>query len=192
MYCDPLDIPLRDQIAAMTNGPNHAILRLCSSSPVNTVMTEQAERIPVAEDYLRALGRATYNFAYLEWGIIWITETLQFGFLEKASNMTAGQIADNFLKAVEGLDDTEPDKAPLQALATNFVQIVADRNRLMHGNPHTAQTGEQRILYDGRHGRTDWTIDSITQFSSHAATASIEAGDLLHNGRLQQYHAAHS
>ena len=33
-------------------------------------MTEQSERIPAAEDYLRALGRATYNFAYLEWGVI--------------------------------------------------------------------------------------------------------------------------
>ena len=148
-------------------------------------MTEQSERIPVAEDYLRALGRAAYNFAYLEWGVIWLTETLQSGFLKKASTMTAGQIANCFSKAVEILDDTEPDKVPLRSLATDFVQIVADRNSLMHGNPHTAQTGEQRLLYDGRHGRRDWTIGSITQFSSRAATASVEAGVMLHNGRLQ-------
>lgn len=161
-------------------------------SPSNIVMTEQSERIPAAEDYLRALGRATYNFAYLEWGVIWLTETLQSGFLRKASTMTAGQIAECFSKAVKMLDDTDPDKIRLRTLASDFIQIVADRNSLMHGNPHTAQTGEQRLLYEGRHGRRDWTIESMTQFSAHAATASIEAGDVLHSGRLQHYHAANS
>ena len=146
-------------------------------------MTEQSERIPVAEDYLRALGRATYNFAYLEWDVIWLTETLQSGFLRKASTMTAGQVADCFSKAVEKLDDTDPDKVRLQTLASDFIQIVADRNSLMHGNPHTAKTGEQRLLYDGRHGRRDWTIESMIQFSERDATASIEAGTMLQNRR---------
>ena len=118
-------------------------------------MTEEAERIPVAENYLRALGRAAYNFAYLEWGAIWLTETLQLGFLKRASTMTAGQIADHFTNAGKVLDEIEPDEVPLRALATDFVQILADRNSLIHGNPFTAQTGEQRLLYDGRHGRRD-------------------------------------
>ena len=155
-------------------------------------MTEPAERIPADDAYLRALGRATYNFLYLEFGVIWLGETLQPGFLQKSSTMTAGQISEWFSKAVESLADTDPDKARLRTLASVFLQIVADRNSLMHGNPHTARTGEQRLLYAGKHGRRDWTIKSMTQFSTRASTASDEAGAVLHNGRLERYYAAKS
>ena len=156
----------------------------------NIVLTEQSERIPVAEDYLSALGRATYNFSYLEWGIIWLTETLQPGFLHLASSMTARSIAEKFSSAVVKLDKTDPDRARLKLLALNFSNLVPVRNSLMHGNPHTALGGEQRLLYDGKHGRKDWTIVSMKNFASRTAAASIEAGELLHNGRLQRYHAS--
>lgn len=152
-------------------------------------MTKKSERIPVAEDYLRALGRATYDFACLEWGIIWLTETLQTVLLKKASTMTAGQIADCFSNVVEILDDTDSDKKRLLAIASDFAQIVTERNRLMHGHPHTTETGEQRLLYNGKHGRKEWTIDLMTSFPERAATASIKAGGVLNNGRLQQYYA---
>lgn len=155
-------------------------------------MTELSERIPVAEDYLSALGRATYNFSYLEWGIIWLTETLQPGFLQTSSTMTAGNIAEKFSSVVEKLDMGDADKTKLQILAKNCSDLVTIRNSLMHGNPYTALSGEQRLLYDGKHGRKDWTIDSMKEFSTRTAAASIEAGRLLHNGRLQRYHETKS
>ena len=149
-------------------------------------MTELSERIPAADEYLRALGRAAYNFAYLEWGIIWLTKTLQPSFLQDASSKTAGQIAKCFSKAAERLDDTQSSKFRLRKLASDFAEIVDDRNSLMHGKPHTDQTGEQRLLYTGRHGRQDWTIELMTEFSSRLEAAAIEAGDLLHSDVLQQ------
>jgi hypothetical protein len=48
-------------------------------------MTLIPERIPADDRYLRDLGRATYNFAYLEWGVIWIGEKLDPGFLNKVT-----------------------------------------------------------------------------------------------------------
>jgi len=154
-------------------------------------IADRSERIPVSDEYLRALGRATYNFAYLEWGIIHLTKTLRPDFLQDATSKTAGELSGCFSKAVELLDDTWPSKARLQTLAEYFTQIVAARNSLMHGNPHTAQTGEQRLLYDGRHGRRDWTIELMAEFSSRAATASMEVGDLLHGDLPKQCRAAH-
>ena len=148
-------------------------------------MTKQSERIPAGEDYLYALGRATYNFAYLEWRIVWLTETLQPRFRHVASTMTAGRIAESFSGAVKKLDKTDPDRARLKVLACDFSNLVLKRNCLMHGNPYTASSGEQRLQYNGRHGRKDWTIDSMEDFSSRTADASIEAGELLNNGRLQ-------
>ena len=155
-------------------------------------MTDLSERIPVTEDYLAALGRATYNFSYLEWGVIWLAETLQPGFLQTSSTMTAGNIAQKFSSVVENLDKTAADKTKLKMLASNFTDLIALRNSLMHGNPYTALNREQRLLYDGKHGRKDWTIDSMKGFATRTATASIEAGKLLHNGRLQCYHKTKS
>ena len=89
-----------------------------------TSADEQAERIPVDDGYLRALGRAAYNFAYLEWSIIWLTEPMRKGFLRQASQPTAGKIADEFPCEVERLDDTAPDRIQLLSLANDFRKIV--------------------------------------------------------------------
>ncbi|MCY4261371.1 MAG: hypothetical protein OXC91_14045, partial [Rhodobacteraceae bacterium] len=62
-----------------------------------------AERIPVEDCYLRAFGRAAYNFAYLEWGIIYLVEPVRPGFLSQASNLTSGQIAGRFSEAARSL-----------------------------------------------------------------------------------------
>ena len=150
-------------------------------------MNDQSERIPVGDLYLRALGRATYNFVYLEWGIVWLTETLEPGFLHTATTLTAGQIAGRFTSAIMRLPDSDPDKEALVHLATSFGTLVEDRNRLMHGTPFTAPGGEQRLMYDGKHGRKDWTIELIAEFSSVVAAASIRASELRHYGIVGDY-----
>lgn len=155
-------------------------------------MANQAERIPVDDDYLLALGRAAYNFAYLEWGIVWLTETIKVGFLNEVRQLTAGQIANRFSQAVGNLADDDPNKLALRSLAWSFTYLVEDRNSLMHANPFTAKGVEQRLLYDGRQGRKDWTIQLIDEFSDQTATASIEAGRLLHGGLLASYHKNHA
>lgn len=145
------------------------------------------ESIPAADSYLRELGRATYNFAYLEWGIVWLTETLEPGFLKAAKKLTAGKIAERFARAVEGVPSSDGDQPELVELARKFRDIVKERDQLVHGNPYTANGGEQRLLYSGRHGRKDWTEDLIQQFSDVAATLGAKAGRLLHGGRYERW-----
>lgn len=146
-------------------------------------MNQPRERIPVENQYLNELGRTTYNFAYLEWGIIWLTETIQNGFLSDAKTLTAGQIAVRFLEAVTEVGENEPDKQELTELAIKFNSLVKDRNQLMHGNPFTANGGEQRLKYNGKHGQKDWTTELMQEFADNLALCSIEAGKLLHGGR---------
>ena len=151
-------------------------------------MSREAERIPVSDDYIRALGRATYNFAYLEWGIIWLSETIERGFLTEVPSMTAGQIATHFSRLA--LKQEGDDKERLIALACSFTTLVQDRNRLMHGNPYTAENGIQQLLYNGRHGQKRWSESDIMDFADKVASASIEAGQLLHGGRYQDWKSA--
>lgn len=150
-------------------------------------MAPVRESIPAKDQYLRELGRATYNFAYAEWGIVWLAETLEPGFLSDAQTLTAGQIARRFSSAVEKVPVTEHDLAELIELAKRFLGLVEERNRLLHGNPFTADDGEQRLLYSGKHGRKEWTEKLVQQFSDDAAILGSAAGRLLHGGRLEQW-----
>lgn len=145
------------------------------------------ESIPARDQYLRELGRATYNFAYLEWGIVWLTETLEPGFLSISQTLTAGQLAQKFTDAVERVPASDGDQPELADLARNFRELVKERNRLIHGNPFTAESGEQRLLYSGKHGRKDWTEELIQRFSDVTATLGSRAGRLLHGGRYEQW-----
>lgn len=141
----------------------------------------------MAPEYIEALGRATYNFAYLEWGIVWLHETIDVGFLARAKSLTAGQIAGSFSKAVDGLAADDADKEALVQLAKGFVDLVIDRNRLVHGNPITVTGGEQCLAYNGKHGRKDWSVRLIEEFSDHAAIISIEAAKILHGGKYDAW-----
>ena len=145
------------------------------------------ESIRARDQYLRELGRATYNFAYVEWGIVWLAETLEPGVLSEAQTLTAGQIAQRFSRAVERVPVSEPDQSKLAELARGFLGLVEERNRLIHGNPFTAANGEQRLFYSGKHGRKDWTEKLMQQFSDDAATLGSAAGRLLHGGRYAQW-----
>jgi hypothetical protein len=147
-------------------------------------------RVPVADLYVSALGRATYNFTYLEWGIVWLAETMQPEFIGAVGSLTAGQIASKFEKFVDNLTDAESNYTRLKALAAEFIKLVGQRNKLMHSKPFTAEGGEQRLLYDGKSGRQDWSIEDIIGAARSFEVAAIEAGYLLHDGRLQAYQQA--
>jgi hypothetical protein len=152
-------------------------------------MAEERTRIPVHDDYLIALGRATYNFAYLEWGIVWAWECIDKGSIQKVKLLTAGQIAEQFKKQTETLPDSHSFKIRLTVLAFEFQNFVKRRNKLVHANPYTASGGEQRLLYNGSNSTQDWPITQINEFSDDAAKLSIDAGELIHGGLYSNYTA---
>jgi hypothetical protein len=140
-------------------------------------------RIPVAEEYVIALGRATYNFAYLEWGIVWIGQALKPGFINDVSEWTAGKIG----KKIETIIAASCGHRLFQELSTlsaKFSQLVKRRDSLMHGNPYTAEGGTQQLLYNGRHGRQEWRVQDILNVAREFEDAAIEASRLLHEGGL--------
>jgi hypothetical protein len=100
-----------------------------------------AYRTPIADDYVSAIGRATYNFAVLEWGIVWLGQCLSPNFINEARGNTAGRIGRDFLNAVKALAPSDPARAYLVNLAEEFLALVVTRNELMHGKPHTAADG---------------------------------------------------
>jgi hypothetical protein len=139
-------------------------------------------KIPAGQSYLSALGRATYNFAYLEWGIVWIVEKLRPGYINKVRGKTAGDIAKEFKKAAVGAAIPDPQlKSRIVALASSFEVLVCRRNKLVHGNPMTATGGEQRLLYSGKSATFEWSESDILDAARDFESAAIEANDIFHN-----------
>jgi hypothetical protein len=139
-------------------------------------------RIPVADDYVAAAGRAAYNFAYLEWGIVWLCEKLERDYIHTVESKTAGVIAADFARSV-----AKPSDLPLEiverlsALADHFSAAVVARNQIMHGTPMTAANGEQRLRYTGKHPTIEWTANGLLQAAKSFEDVAIEANDLFHN-----------
>lgn len=141
-------------------------------------------RIPADETYVHALGRAAYNFAYLESAVVWIGECLRDGFIDASYNMTAKQIANKLIGVAQKLDDHFICRARIINFSEAFVDLAETRNKILHGRPYTADGGVQQLTYRGRSGEVYWPIDDVIIAAEKFEDAAIEAGDLLNDGGL--------
>ena len=118
---------------------------------------------------------------------MWLAEAIEPGSLRSLSDFSAGVIADRFIHVIDRVADDDRDRVRLGKLAIDFKELAAERNRLLHGTPHTARDGEQRLKYMGKLGTADWTVERMTEFANQAARAEFEATELLHSGRYAAY-----
>lgn len=139
----------------------------------------------VEQEYLIALGRATYNFALLEHNMRWLGEVLQPGFLAETKGMTAGHLSQKLINLCRSAEADDADQ--LDSLSQDFEQLCKERNGLLHGTPITAHSGEQRLEYDGKSGAFSWSIERIYEFASDSANLSSKWNDVFHTGRYQKY-----
>jgi hypothetical protein len=111
---------------------------------------------PVSAAYALALGRATYNFACLEWAVKQTLERLRPGYLKRNENDTAGEVAEEFLQAARKARLPDAAVEDLIDAAHRFRNLVPLRNNLLHAHPVTAAGGEQ-VLARNRNGQyNEW------------------------------------
>jgi len=145
-------------------------------------------RVPANDTYVALLGRAVYNFAYLEWAVIYTIETLAPGYLAEytgaARPMPSSVVANTLRERVIGRTDLSSDlKDKLAACADRFSRLVNDRNRLIHGHPYTAEGGNQQLSYQGRLPSTSWSIDEVEVIAREFDDAACEMNDVFHQLR---------
>jgi hypothetical protein len=112
-------------------------------------------RIPADPAYIEALGRAFYNFTYLEWIVVWtIVKLSPDGFGSVPRGESASHIAGALIRAIAA---TSPPLS--QGLRHSLVKFheayrgaIRSRNKLLHAHPYTATGGLQQL----RGGRHDW------------------------------------
>jgi hypothetical protein len=139
-------------------------------------------RIAADDDYLLALGRAFYNFTYLEWVVVWtIVELSPTGSIAVPMGRPAGTIAKALTKAIAAA--TPPLSRDLRHRLTEFAEAyrsaIRTRNKLLHAHPHTAPDGSQRLLAPGQVWTTAEVDDAAELFEDAAVLGNgIFHGDL--------------
>ena len=149
------------------------------ATPITTM------RIPYDKEYVQALGLAVYAFAYYEWGIVYIIEQLQPGFLgeycrEKA--VTSGGVYKMFKEVLKAQSSDTP--AGTQSLCDGFGLLVKKRNALIHAHPITDKDGSQILNYQGSLQKAisdkKWSIEEIEKFTEEVDSEAVKANGIFY------------
>jgi len=140
-------------------------------------MKDDRLRIAVADDYVAALGRAAYVFAWSEWAAVYCCERMEPGFAGRAAALTSGQIANRLVNLAKFRSEDASDRQRCLAAALEFKRLTRRRNDLVHANPGAALDGAQQLF---RHGAS-WTVQAVNDVADEFAAGGIELNDLYHN-----------
>jgi hypothetical protein len=152
-------------------------------------MTLAHRRLSVSDEYVCSLGYAVYAFSYLEWGAIYIADTLKPGYIrddlrrleeigKERRKRSAGQIAGDLERLIERAAGRYPHLYDrMMAFQAEFAILARQRNKLLHSNPYTVKgsEGEQRLQFANEQ---DWPIHEIDRRAQRFEAASQEAGAL--------------
>jgi hypothetical protein len=138
-------------------------------------------RISVDDSYLRSLGRAIYHFQYLEWGVVYLCERLEPGYIHSVKGKTSKMIARDFERLAPTWTGVSAVAARLVGLAKSFLDLADRRNGLVHATPYTEHDSSQQLGYSGRSGEYKWSGHQIDALALDCQNAAIEANDLFHN-----------
>lgn len=131
------------------------------------------------EAHVQALGEALHAYLALEWLVAWLIDLLSPGSADDVRRATARRLAEQFEEAVAIYQAEAGDHPRLAALANRLGQLVAERDRLVHGHPYVDSTAETKLLFTARMGRQLWTVDQLQAVTRAFEEAGAEALALL-------------
>jgi len=136
-------------------------------------------RIPADSDYLHAVGRAFYNFTYLEWIVVWtIVKLSADGFSSVPRGKTASHIAKALIKAITATEPPLPDqlRRGLVKFYESYLAAISRRNKLLHARPYTAADATQQLGGGG----VKWPTDVVDEAAKFFEGAAITGNSIFH------------
>lgn len=137
-------------------------------------------RIPAEATYLHAVGRAFYNFTYLEWVVVWtIVKLSADGFESVPKGQTASHTAKAFIKAIASTEPPLPNqlRRNLVKLHESYLTAISRRNKLLHAHPYTAADGAQQL----GGGNVEWPIDVVDETAKFFEEVAIAGNAIFHD-----------
>jgi len=141
-------------------------------------------RISADPAYIEALGRAFYNFTYLEWIVVWtIVKLSPDGFGSVPRGKSSSYIAGALIRAIEATSPplSQGLRHSLVKFHEAYLGAIRSRNKLLHAHPYTATGGLQRL----RGGTHDWPMEAVILAAKQFESAALH-GDALFHGTLTQ------
>ena len=134
-------------------------------------------------EYIKALGRAVYNFAVLEISVVWIIERFEPGYFQKytSKKRTAGTVAQDFANVIARAQG-HGAAAELSDINKKFADLKNKRDKLLHANPALFVIDGQAS--HGLHYQAHdlwWDKLAVHQAAADFAAAAEEANRLLKN-----------
>ncbi len=139
---------------------------------------------PISAAYAVALGRATYNFACLEWSVKQLLDRLRPGYLDKHQNRTAGETADEFLAATRKAHLPEAAIDDLIDVGHRFRAMVPVRNDLLHAHPVTAANGEEMLARNHASSFNTWERAEIDEAADAFAECTRAVAEIRAKYRI--------
>jgi hypothetical protein len=163
------------------------LVRYSRQSWESFIQEPYKSRIPADPMYLQALGRAVYNFTYMEWIVVGtIVKLGSDGFGSVPKGRPPGEIARALIKVI---DATAPPLSP--GLRKSLVKIherclaaVRRRNKLLHAHPYTAPGGMQQLGGAG----IEWPLEEVIAAAKQFESIAIE-GNAIYYGDLAKERA---
>lgn len=141
-------------------------------------MTYQS-RIPADSQYLNAVGRAFYNFTYLEWVVIWtIVKLSADGFASVPRGQPASYIATALVKAIASTEPPLPEslRRSLVRFHESYLVAISKRNKLLHAHPYTATNGEQQLAGGG----VEWPMQAVDEAAKFFEDSALLGNEIFH------------
>jgi hypothetical protein len=148
--------------------------RRCSWGDWAKDIVDETSIAPCDPEYIEALGHAVYNFAWLEYNVVWVVELLEPSYwgeyVSKAKS--AGDVAKDLERAIHDRAKGHVAEAELRDISKTFSDLKVRRNKLLHATPIVASDG--RRLH---HLAQDiaWGVDKVRQASTDFAAAAESA-----------------
>jgi len=136
-------------------------------------------RIQADPDYLHAVGRALYNFTYMEWTVVWtIVQLSNDGFGSVPKGKSADYIAKALIRAIAATEPQLPDKLrrDLVKFHESYLASIKLRNKLLHAHPYTAADGSQQLSGGG----VEWPTDVVDEAAKFFEDTAILGNEIFH------------
>lgn len=136
-------------------------------------------RIPADPAYIEALGRAFYNFTYLEWVVVWtIVKLSPTGLGSVPRGKSSSYIATALIKAIHVASPplSQDLRRSLVEFHEAYLRAIRSRNKLLHAHPYTAPGGLERL----RGGAHDWPMEAVVLAAKEFEDAAVEGNATFH------------
>ena len=140
-------------------------------------MPDNTPGAPADDRYVEVIGRALYNFAYIEWEVLYLGSLLVPGFVNRDAGNDSRTIAREFSLLAEVGRERFPG---LKDIADRFAIAEQSRVELLRATPFTGPLGAQILHSEGTAAPKQWDMEAVSKYLTDLESLATDADVLFY------------